>query len=57
MKRIDKFLERQREKIQSSERLEKKIQKELEMKARKADELFGPEEEREGNAVDRRGTR
>lgn len=52
MKRIDKFLERQREKIQSSERLEKKIQKELETKARKADELFGPEEEREGNAID-----
>lgn len=55
MKRIDKFLERQREKIRSSERLEKKIQKELETKARKADELFGPEEERESIAADRRG--
>ena len=47
MKNIDRFLTRQKHKITSPERLEKKRIKRQEADARKADELFGPEEERE----------
>lgn len=47
MKNIDRFLNRQKEKVTSPERLEKKrIKKQLQEAAR-ADEIFGPEEERE----------
>jgi len=47
MKNIDRFLNRQKEKVTSPERLEKKKIKRQERDARKADELFGAEEERE----------
>ena len=47
MKNIDRFLNRQKEKATSSERLEKKETKRQERDARRADEIFGPEEERE----------
>jgi len=47
MKNVDKFLNRQKEKITSSERLEKKMIKRMMNDARKADEIYGPEEERE----------
>ena len=47
MKNIDRFLTRQKHKITSPERLEQKRIKRQEADARKADELFGSEEERE----------
>lgn len=47
MKNIDRYLGRQKEKITSQERQDKKLQKKQETDARRADELFGPEEERE----------
>ena len=47
MKNIDRFLNRQKEKVTSPERLEKKrIKKQLQEAAR-AEEIFGTEEERE----------
>ena len=47
MKNVDRFLNRQKEKVTSPERLEKKrIKKQLQEAAR-ADEIYGPEEERE----------
>jgi len=47
MKSIDRYLRRQKEKITSQGRQDKKLQKKQETDARRADELFGPEEERE----------
>jgi len=47
MKNIDRFLTRQKSKVTSFDRLEKKKIKRRERDARKADELFGSEEERE----------
>jgi len=43
----DRYLSRQKEKITSQERQDKKLQKKQEADARRADQLFGPEEERE----------
>jgi len=47
MKKIERFLDRQREKVISDERLEKKKMKAQERDARKADKIFGLEEGRE----------
>ena len=47
MKNIDRFLNRQKEKVTSSERLEKKRMKKQLQEAARADEIYGPEEERE----------
>jgi len=47
MKNVDKFLNRQKEKVTSPERLEKKEIKWQLRDARRAEEIFGPEEERE----------
>ncbi len=47
MKSIDRYLSRQKEKITSQERRDNKLQKMQETDARRADELFWPEKERE----------
>lgn len=47
MKKNERFLDRQREKVTSYERLEKKRIKAQERDVRKANKIFGPEEHRE----------
>ena len=49
MNSIDRYLSGQKEKITSQERRDKKLLKMQETDARRADELFGPEEERKKN--------
>ncbi|NLT45365.1 MAG: hypothetical protein GXX80_07665 [Thermotogaceae bacterium] len=53
MKNIDRFLTRQKNKVTSFDRLEKKKIKRQEKDARRADELFGSEEERENRREQR----